>query len=128
MVRHSPIIAHPSTYAAYGGKMWRGASKNTIEGPNQMPKVATRATPVWQPLLRPSTCFIRANNFSQFSFFSLVKSSPWTRKIQFYPRSFNYFKSKKSILFSKPSVDFFLNNMIIPYKSRLSKLWDRIMS
>jgi hypothetical protein len=46
MVRHSPIIAHPSTYTAYGGKMWRGASKNTIEGPNQMPKVATRATPV----------------------------------------------------------------------------------
>ena len=46
MVCHSPIIAHPSTYATYGGRMWRGASKNTIEGPNQMPKVATRATPV----------------------------------------------------------------------------------
>jgi len=46
MVHHSLIIAHPSTYAAYGGRMWHDASKNTIEGLNQMPKVATRATPV----------------------------------------------------------------------------------
>lgn len=95
----SPIIAHPSTCAAHRDRMRCDASKNTIEGLNQTPKVATCVALVSRPLPCPSTLFVGTNNFSQFSFFFLFKSHPWIGKIQFCSWSFNYFKLKKLIIF-----------------------------